>query len=223
MTSDGKPNAFEQTSSFLTRQSWIIGLVVAAFLLQFLGVYLGSTEFLKGLTTVSNYNRLYDLTTLATENVTSSAKTLEKLLARTGVDDLGRVFQVSYVEAKSNLEQAVALTGSDQETRETLAAAQAGLIQFHDAALDAIKRANLPRSRISDIKPKLLLAGQFQLEINESLRKLQITLRGKNTKVFESTYQARYIPVIVAVVLADRKSTRLNSSHSTLSRMPSSA
>ena len=73
--------------------------------------------------------------------------------------------------------------------------------------------------RLEEVAERPLAPGEVRVRIGAALT------CGTDLKVFKRGYHAKMIvpPTVFGHELADRKSTRLNSSHIPLSRMPSSA
>lgn len=193
---------FRQHSSFLKRQTWIVALVMIAFVLQFLGVFLSSSKLLTGLTDLNTFNRLFTLTNRASEGVVSAAQTLDKVTLHTSsVDDLRRVFDANLSEVNRAVGDMEILLPLKVGAGPEIVAAKISLKQYQDAANAAFFLASGKKTGSAGIKTQVLLASQYQLEASEALRKAQIAFRNENTRSFESTYRQRHFPLITAVLL----------------------
>lgn len=182
-------------------------LVLALFyLLSFVGVYFSSRNFLHGLTALNSANKILNLTTQASEGLDTLTDNVGPSLEVRSAGDAQFAFRANLEQVLAGIVLSKNLVADDPKISGYLNDAEQALVQYeHVISSIFSKLPSLPKGRsatdVERIRSELAVAGEFEADAKESLRKAQIALKGNSDAIFESVYATRYRPLFVAVAM----------------------
>jgi signal transduction histidine kinase/HAMP domain-containing protein len=196
-----KTPSFNQSASLAKQLRYVVISVVLFFLLGSFGVYLSSRNFLVGLTEINGANNLLDITTQINEGLIATNQNLQKLLAAKNISDAHYAFKASQSLISERIRQATEMSADDSEITPILAEVRQDFADY-GKNIEGVFKKLAATGDISTLKSDLVVVEQLELDLKDALRRIQITLRTQGDREFNNVYSGRYMPLLVAVVLA---------------------
>ena len=188
--------SFTQTSSIVRRFRVLTIFLGLFLLLEFLGIFVSSQTFLNGLRELNQINTLTSYATRGLTNLTSARDALEK-----GQSEA--IYKTAATEVADAIQDALDAQPKSPEVLKEFSEASKSLVELNRTANDMFAlRTNPTQSHNAKIAADLLLTKQFELDIIDSLRAVQIELTRNGNDIFSSVYQSRLTPLIVSFGLA---------------------
>lgn len=185
--------SFVQTSSII-RNLQLLGFALAVlFLADFIGTYWTSRAQVRGLQSVYDFNRLYDLSVRSDESLISALDALQKIPTTRKPQDSIAIYKTNLENAERFMDQAIQIKPQDP-----------ALVALLNEARQAMSDmgSSVERSRSASLsREELVISRQFGLEANEALMKVQLRLKRDSDRAFAEVFDQRNRPVFTGVIL----------------------
>ncbi|HUP58084.1 MAG TPA: HAMP domain-containing protein, partial [Bdellovibrionota bacterium] len=194
--------SFEQKSSIIRRLTVLAFGLFAFFLFDFAATYWTSHQLVKGLQSIHELNRVFELTTLADDDITAAADSLRGAPTAVNTREVASVFSVNQQHAIGRLRALVTLETYDPEGQQLVRDALAAVGALERNAGELFRDLRLPsaKRRLTESQSDLVVLNQFELDAKDALRKLQLRIKRQSDDEFNRVYRTRNYPQLAILL-----------------------
>lgn len=189
---------FHQQTSFIERLRIILLIIAAFFILGIMGLYFSSRGFLSGLQDISHINRILNYSGISLQALSASEENLQKIDLNATSDRLATFREACRISSQ-NISEAIKIARHLPQIRAKLQEAEQAVSHYHSAVESIVGRTDL---NSESFKSEVLVARQFVMDAEESLRESQILLKNESDTIFNEIYDNRFEPLMVAGFLS---------------------
>jgi signal transduction histidine kinase/HAMP domain-containing protein len=189
--------SFTQTSSIVRRFRTLTVLLGLFVLLEFVGIFVSSQTSLDGLRKLNRANTFTELAARGIANLDSAIEAIDKKQAES-------VYDLAEKEVITSVNTVIEMHPASPKVYGMFTDAQKSVLELDKVAKDIFILRQQPSTRenLALISKDLLLAKQFELDINDSLRGAQIELTQIANRIFNDLYQGRWTPIAISFGIA---------------------